>query len=131
MSALRQFRGARASALFAVLAFAAEEGVFLLDDQSLGFGYLCEPLAAGDQGQAERLSVLLNQDWPKDTLLQVMLWASPDIEEPLARMGGCGSAMLTRCCARRPPRARSSCTTAPRRRSGPGPSFGCAICRSW
>jgi conjugal transfer ATP-binding protein TraC len=88
MTALRQFRGARASALFPVLAFASEEGVFLLDDQSLGFGYLCEPLAAGDQGQAERLSVLLNQDWPKDTLLQVMLWASPDIEEPLARMGG-------------------------------------------
>jgi conjugal transfer ATP-binding protein TraC len=47
-----------------------------------------QPLPAGDQGEADRLSVLLNQDWPKDTLLQVMLWASPDIEEPLARMRG-------------------------------------------
>ncbi len=88
MSALRQVRGPRASALFPVLAYAGAEGLFLLDDASLAFGFLCEPLAAGDQGQAERLSVLLNQDWPKDALLQVMLWASPDIEEPLARMRG-------------------------------------------
>jgi conjugal transfer ATP-binding protein TraC len=84
----RQLRGPRANTLFPVLAYAAAEGLFLLDDASLAFGFLCEPLAAGDQGQAERLSVLLNQDWPKDALLQVMLWASPDIEEPLARMRG-------------------------------------------
>ena len=88
MTALRQFRGPRASALFPVLAYAANERLFLLDDASLAFGFLCEPLPAGDQGEADRLSVLLNQDWPKDTLLQVMLWASPDIEEPLARMRG-------------------------------------------
>lgn len=88
MTAPRQFRGPRASALFPVLAYTANEGLFLLDDLSLAFGFLCEPLPAADQGAAERLSVLLNQDWPKDTLLQVMLWASPDIEEPLARMRG-------------------------------------------
>ena len=88
MTTLRQFRGPRASALFPVLAYAATEGLFLLDDTSLAFGFLCEPLPAGDQGEADRLSVLLNQDWPKDTLLQVMLWASPDVEEPLARMRG-------------------------------------------
>jgi len=86
VTALRQLRGPRASDLFPVLAYAAAEGLFLLDDSSLAFGFLCEPLPAGDQGEADRLSVLLNQDWPKDTLLQVMLWASPDIEEPLARM---------------------------------------------
>jgi conjugal transfer ATP-binding protein TraC len=88
MTALRQLRGPRASALFPALAYAAAEGLFLLDEASLAFGFLCEPLPAGDQGEADRLSVLLNQDWPKDTLLQVMLWASPDIEEPLARMRG-------------------------------------------
>jgi len=73
VSALRQFRGPRASDLFPGLAYAAAEGLFLLDDSSLAFGFLCEPLLAGDQGEADRLSVLLNQDWPKDTLLQVML----------------------------------------------------------
>ena len=71
MSALRQVRGPRASALFPVLAYAAAEGLFLLDEASLAFGFLCEPLPAGDQGEADRLSVLLNQDWPRDTLLQV------------------------------------------------------------
>jgi conjugal transfer ATP-binding protein TraC len=86
MSAPRQFRGARLSALLPVLAHAAPEGLFLLDDSSLAFGFGCRPLPTADRGAADRLSVLLNQDWPKDTLLQVMLWASPDIEEPLARM---------------------------------------------
>ena len=35
MTALRQLRGPRASALFPVLAYAAAEGLFLLDDASL------------------------------------------------------------------------------------------------
>ena len=59
MTALRQFRGPRASALFPALAYAAADGLFLLDDASLAFGFLCEPLAAGAQGEADRLSVLL------------------------------------------------------------------------
>jgi conjugal transfer ATP-binding protein TraC len=101
MSALRQFRGPRASTLFPVLAYAAAEVLFLLDDSSLASGFLCQLLPADDQGEADRLSVLLNQDWPKDTLLQVMLWASPDIEEPLARMRGlCASSTPMPCCAR-------------------------------
>lgn len=78
----------RASALFPVLAFDPEADLFLLDDQSLCFGFRCEPLSGADPSQADRLSVLLNQEWPKDTLLQALLWASPDIEEPLARMRG-------------------------------------------
>jgi len=60
MTSLRQFRGPRASALFPVLAYAAAEGLFLLDDSSLAFGFLCQPLPAGDQGEADRLSVLLS-----------------------------------------------------------------------
>ena len=60
MSALRQFRGPRASDLFPVLAYATAEGLFLLDDASLAFGFLCQPLPAGDQGEVDRLSVLLS-----------------------------------------------------------------------
>jgi conjugal transfer ATP-binding protein TraC len=62
VTAARQFRGPRASTLFPVLAYASAEGLFLLDDASLAFGFLCQPLPAGDQGKADRLSVLLNQD---------------------------------------------------------------------
>jgi conjugal transfer ATP-binding protein TraC len=32
------------------------------------------------------VNVLLNQDWPVDTLLQVSLWTSPDIDATLALM---------------------------------------------
>jgi conjugal transfer ATP-binding protein TraC len=82
----RHFRGPRAAELFPVLAYAPDRHLFFLDDRSLGFGYVCEPLAAADRAQADRLSVLLNLDWPAETLVQVALWASPDLEEKLARM---------------------------------------------
>ena len=80
--------GARASDLFPVLAFSPQDRLFLLEDQSLSFAFHCRPLSGADGAQAERLSVLLNQEWPKNTFIQALLWASPDIEEPLARMRG-------------------------------------------
>jgi conjugal transfer ATP-binding protein TraC len=82
----RQFTGQRAATLFPALACDPARQLFLLDDRSLGFGYLCEPLASGDRAQADRLSVLMNLDWPADTLMQVLLWTSPDLEEKLARI---------------------------------------------
>ena len=50
MNGARQLRGPRASTLFPVLAYAAAEGLFLLDDASLAFGFLCEPLAGRRPG---------------------------------------------------------------------------------
>lgn len=82
----RTFQGERAAALFPVLAHAPEAGLFLLDDQSLAFGWRCEPMAGADPGQADRLTAFVNQEWPKDTLIQIILWAAPDIEAPLAVM---------------------------------------------
>ena len=84
----RQFHGERASALFSALAYDADSGLFQHDDDTLGFGFLCLPLAGADDAYAERLSVLLNQDWPADTLMQVALWSTPDIDEQLAVMLG-------------------------------------------
>ena len=82
----RQFRGSRAAELFPVLAYEPGQQLFVLDDLSLGFGFVCEPLSSADRAQADRLSVLMNLDWPSETLVQIALWASPDIEERLARM---------------------------------------------
>ena len=82
----RRLRGDRAPELFTPLAFNQDNGLFLLDDESLGFGFLCRPLTGADAGDAERLSVLINQDWPAQTLIQVALWSSPDIDAQLARM---------------------------------------------
>ena len=84
----RQFRGERASTLFAPLAYDPGARLFLLDDESLGFGFVCQPLSGSDDAAADRLTVLLNQDWPPGTLLQMALWATPDIDENLARMLG-------------------------------------------
>ena len=82
----RQFHGERASALFSTLAFDPDTGLFQHDDETLGFGFLCLPLAGVDEAYAERLSVLLNQDWPAGSQLQIGLWSTPDIDEALALM---------------------------------------------
>jgi hypothetical protein len=80
------FRGSRAAELFPVLAYEPGQQLFVLDDLSLGFGFVCEPLSSADRAQADRLSVLMNLDWRSETLVQIALWASPDIEERLVRM---------------------------------------------
>ena len=76
----------RASQLFSILAYDAEDGLFLTEDRSLAFGFICQPLSGADPAVADRVNVLLNQDWPVDTLLQVSLWTSPDIDATLALM---------------------------------------------
>lgn len=45
----------------------------------LGFIFCCQPLTGGDDALADRLGVLLNQDWPKETIIQFTLAARPDI----------------------------------------------------
>ena len=72
--------------MFSILAYDAEDGLFLTEDRSLAFGFICQPLSGADPAVADRVNVLLNQDWPVDTLLQVSLWTSPDINATLALM---------------------------------------------
>jgi|GEM_PF-1198180 len=76
----------RASQLFSILAYDAEDGLFLTEDRSLAFGFICQPLSGADSAVDDRLNVLLNQDWSVDTLLQVSLWTSPDIDATMALM---------------------------------------------
>ncbi len=73
----------RASELFPALAFEPERKLFLLADNSIGFGFLCQP-AVSTENLQENLNVLLNLNWPTGTLLQFTLWTSPDIEPFLA-----------------------------------------------
>jgi conjugal transfer ATP-binding protein TraC len=75
-----------ADRLFSALAYDPERHLFLFADTSIGFGFLCRPLTGADASVSARVNVLLNQDWPTDTLLQVSLWTSPDIEQALAIM---------------------------------------------
>ena len=59
----------RTSQLFSILAYVAEDGLFLTEDRSLAFGFICQPLSGADPSVADRVNVLLNQDWPVDTLV--------------------------------------------------------------
>lgn len=69
----------KAAQLFRVLAEDPDQGLFLLDDGSLGFGFICHPLSGVTSGLFDRLNVLLNQEWPVDTLIQCLLFTSPDL----------------------------------------------------
>ncbi|HAA76871.1 TPA: hypothetical protein DCE37_17315, partial [Candidatus Latescibacteria bacterium] len=50
----------RAGSLIPVLAYDPTNQLFLNDDQTLGFAFLCEPLTYGDEKIQERVSGLLN-----------------------------------------------------------------------
>ena len=76
----------RTHQLFSVLAYEYDQHLFLMADNSIGFGFVCRPMTGADTSVSARVNVLLNQDWPPDTLVQVSLWTSPDIEETLAVM---------------------------------------------
>ena len=82
------YRAHRTADLIPVLAFSSDDQLFLMDDQTIGFGFVCSPLPGGDNSVADRVNVLLNNDWPKDTLLQFGLFASPDIQDDLQLMLG-------------------------------------------
>lgn len=78
-SDFRRFSGEKASELFPVLAYSDEDKVFLTDDKSLCFGFICYPLEGSDQRASDRINVLLNGDWPDDTLMQFNLFGGQDI----------------------------------------------------
>ncbi len=75
----------RASSLFTTLAYSDSDHLFLNSDQTLGFMFECIPFAGHDQRAADRMNVLLNNDWPADTSLQFILYASPNIYPALTR----------------------------------------------
>lgn len=78
----------RASRLFPILAYDEEKKIFINDqeDQSSGFGFLCEPLKGSDGQLQERLSSFLNTDFPPGTIVSVMWIRSPDIMRQVADM---------------------------------------------
>lgn len=85
-TAMRRFTGDKASELFSVLAYTDDEKVFLTDDESLCFGFLCYPLEGSDQRASDRINVLLNGDWPDDTLMQFNLFGGQDVHAITNRM---------------------------------------------
>jgi len=71
----------RVSSLLTVLAYDQSSSLFFLEDQTLAFAFLCQPLPGGDESASDRMNILLNNDWPSGTLLQFCLWASPNVTQ--------------------------------------------------
>lgn len=73
----------RASQLCPVIAYDDVTDVYLCDDNTLGFSFLCYGLTGGGPQQLEHLEQLLKQDYPEGSSLQFCLFKSPDIEDVL------------------------------------------------
>jgi conjugal transfer ATP-binding protein TraC len=73
----------RIANLFQTLAYDPDHYLFYQADQSLAFGFHCQPLPGVDGQFEQRMNALLTSEWPDNTLLQFCLWASPDIERIL------------------------------------------------
>lgn len=76
----------RAAGIIPVLAYSEDEHVFLMDDQSIGFGFMCNPLYGADEKVQERMNGFLNQDFPPKSTLQFVLFRSPDINQEMNSM---------------------------------------------
>lgn len=69
--------------LFPVQAYDEGNKIYYLEDQSIGFTFICEPLSGADDGTIQQLKVLMKARYPADTILSVILWAGPEIKEKL------------------------------------------------
>lgn len=62
-------------------AFDEDSNIFLVSPDKLAFGMVASPLSGGDDATADKLNMLLQMNWPDDTLIQVCCYASPDVLE--------------------------------------------------
>ena len=76
----------RASSIFSLLAYDDENEIFINDDQTAGFAFLCEPVKGADEQMEERLKSFINTDFPNETIMQVLWFRSPDIMKTMADM---------------------------------------------
>ena len=78
----------RASSIFPVLSYDDDGGLFLCDDKTLGFGFMCHPLTGADEKIEQQVNALLNENYPGNTQMQVILYRSPDINKEMYHMIG-------------------------------------------
>lgn len=83
MATALNFQYAKAQHLFPVLAFLPDSFLFYCEDKSLGFSFVSPPIPGADSGAQTRINALLNQNWPADTAVQFIQFASPDIDSYL------------------------------------------------
>lgn len=78
----------RASSIFPVLAYDEDGCMFLCDDKTIGFGFMCHPLTGADERIEQQVDALLNESYPVNTQMQVIMYRSPDINREVYHMMG-------------------------------------------
>lgn len=68
-----------------VSSYSDDEGLFALDAGGLGFGFIGPPLSGVGAAMQDKLAALMQHQMPTDTVMQFILWTSPDMEMPLTR----------------------------------------------
>lgn len=77
----------RAENLLPTLAYDPESKLYLNDDSSMSFAFLCYPLSGFDSTMQERVNSILNQSViPDETIITFSLFRSPDISDQVDRM---------------------------------------------
>lgn len=74
------------AALLSAVAHDPDQGLYFHADGALGYVFLCYPIVGVDERIVQQLQPLLSQGYPPNTILQVSLWPSPDIESELRMM---------------------------------------------
>lgn len=62
-----------------------EDSIYWLDGQYVGFAFVGSPLAGAGQSAAEKLAGILQGQLPTNTVMQFILWTSPDMEGTLVQ----------------------------------------------
>ncbi len=74
----------RPEEMFPPLACNSDNGLFYMDGGYIGSCFISEPMAGADDVTVTRLQTALSLSYPKDTIIQVSLLASRDIEGTLS-----------------------------------------------
>lgn len=72
-------RQSQLSDIIPVLSYDDENGLFLLEDKAVAFGFVSPPLPGADPQAADRLQIMLASQWPKGTMIQILMTSMPDI----------------------------------------------------
>ena len=65
--------------IVSVAAYNPDSRMFITLDNEAGFAWLCEPVCYEDENIIERIKGFLNDEFPKNTVIQFCLFRSPDI----------------------------------------------------
>lgn len=73
----------KATQLFRPIAHSDEGNLFINDDNTAGFSYICQPMSGWDTKVLSAIGLLLKENFPKNSTLSFSMWASPDIKTQL------------------------------------------------